>query len=76
MKTVSMHEAKTHFSRLIKEEFIVTNNGRPVARVIPISDGASRFGFLPESVAESTRVPDDFDEMFTAEIAELFGAEG
>lgn len=40
MKTVSMHEAKTHLSRLVKEEFIITNNGRPVARVVPLGDRA------------------------------------
>lgn len=74
MKTVSMHEAKTHLSRLVKEEFIVTNNGKPVARVTPIPESTgSRVGFLPESVIRETRIPDDFDTMASDEIAELFG---
>jgi len=38
---VSMHEAKTHFSKLVKkanegEEIIVTNRGEPVATIQPI----------------------------------------
>lgn len=75
MKTVSMHEAKTHLSRLVKEEFIVTNNGKPVARVTPIRESrGSRVGFLPDSAMRETRVPDDFDAMASDEIADLFGA--
>lgn len=76
MRTVSMHEAKTHLSRLIKEEFIVTNNGTPVARVIPLGDrGGRRFGFLPAETARDVRIPDDFDSMAAEEITDLFGTE-
>lgn len=40
--TVSMHEAKTHLSRLVKkagegEEIIVTNRGQPVAAITSYS---------------------------------------
>lgn len=77
MRTVSMHEAKTHLSRLIKEEFIVTNNGKPVARVIPLEQhGGSRFGFLPAEAIQSSRIPEDFDTMAAAEIEDLFGVDG
>lgn len=77
MRTVNMHEAKTHLSRLVKEEFIIANNGRPVARVIPIVDAPTvpRVGFLPEDIARDTVVPDDFDEMMSDEIAEIFGTD-
>ncbi|WP_147917683.1 type II toxin-antitoxin system Phd/YefM family antitoxin [Ruania zhangjianzhongii] len=76
MKKVSMHEAKTHLSRLIREEFIVTNNGRPVARVIPLEQhGRSRFGFLPADEIRNARIPEDFDTMAAAEVAALFGAD-
>jgi len=76
MKKVSMHEAKTHLSRLVKEEFIITNNGKPVAHVQPLGGAAvSRIGFLPDSVARETLVPDDFDSMGAEQIAELFGTE-
>lgn len=40
MTTVSIHEAKTHLSRLIKDvlagkEVVVANGKKPVARIIP-----------------------------------------
>ncbi|WP_230977262.1 type II toxin-antitoxin system Phd/YefM family antitoxin [Georgenia yuyongxinii] len=72
-----MHEAKTQLSRLVKEEFIIANNGRPVARVVPILDAppVPRIGFLPPEVASQMRVPEDFDDMMSEEIAELFGTE-
>jgi antitoxin (DNA-binding transcriptional repressor) of toxin-antitoxin stability system len=71
VRTVNMHEAKTHLSRLVDEEFIIARDGRPVARVVPIRDGepAPRIGFMPE-----ISVPDDFDAMGSDEIAVLFGA--
>jgi antitoxin (DNA-binding transcriptional repressor) of toxin-antitoxin stability system len=71
VRTVNMHEAKTHLSRLVDEEFIIARDGRPVARVVPIRDEtpAPRIGFLPEIT-----VPDDFDEMGTETIAAMFGA--
>lgn len=39
MIVVGMHEAKTHFSKLVKravagEEIVVANAGRPVARIV------------------------------------------
>jgi len=74
VKTVSMHEAKTHLSRLVKEEFIITNNGRPVARVVQLGDRAGgRIGFLPPAAMAQVRIPDDFDDMGSPEIEALFG---
>jgi prevent-host-death family protein len=74
MKSVSMHEAKTHLSRLVKEEFVITNNGVPVARVVPLGERAGgRFGFLPDALAKEARIPDDFDAMGVDAIAEIFG---
>ncbi len=40
METINVHEAKTHLSRYLEraakgEEFILSKNGRPVARLIP-----------------------------------------
>jgi prevent-host-death family protein len=42
MKTMGVFEAKTHFSALINcvgdgETIIITKNGEPVARLVPIS---------------------------------------
>jgi antitoxin (DNA-binding transcriptional repressor) of toxin-antitoxin stability system len=66
---VNMHEAKTHLSRLVDQEFIIARDGRPVARVTPIRDSETlpRLGFLPD-----VEVPDDFDDMGTEVIAAAF----
>ena len=70
VRIVNMHEAKTHLSRLVDEEFIISRDERPVARVVPIRDEPStrRIGFMPEIT-----VPEDFDQMGSAEIGALFG---
>jgi antitoxin (DNA-binding transcriptional repressor) of toxin-antitoxin stability system len=66
---VNMHEAKTHLSRLVNEEFIIARDGRPVARVIPIRDSEvlPRIGFMPD-----IEVPADFDDMGSDVIAAAF----
>lgn len=66
---VNMHEAKTHLSRLVNEEFIIARDGRPVARVIPIRDSEvlPRIGFMPD-----IEVPADFDDMGAEVIAAAF----
>lgn len=76
MRTVNMHEAKTHLSRLVEaaakgEPFIIARAGKPVVKVVPLAaeDGnLRRIGFLKGQIA----VPDDFDQMGAAEIAEIF----
>ena len=40
MKTVNVHEAKTHLSRLLAqveagEDVVIARNGKPVARLVP-----------------------------------------
>ena len=55
MRTVTIHEAKTHLSRLIREveagETLVINRGRtPVARLVPIPAQERRFNGLPELI--------------------------
>ena len=60
MRTIDLGEAKLNLEDLVEEEFILTRDGRPVARFVPIRDEkpAPRIGFLPEIT-----VPDNFDEM-------------
>ena len=76
MKSVNIHEAKTHLSRLVErveagEEFIIAKAGRPAARLVPIATARKpiRIGGLKSVL----RVPDDFDTMLEGEIASLFG---
>lgn len=66
---VNMHEAKTHLSRLVDQEFIIARDGRPVARVVPIrdNDALPRLGFMTD-----IEVPDDFDDMGVEEVAAAF----
>jgi len=77
MHTVNIHEAKTHLSRLIKEAlkgkpFIIAKAGKPLVKVIPLDapDAAqlSRTGFLKNQIS----VPDDFDQMGSDKIEQLF----
>ena len=76
MRTVNRHEAKTHFSRLVEaaaEEVVIAKAGRPVAKLMPLETpkppATRRRGFM----AGEFTAPDDFDDMFANEIAEMFG---
>ena len=47
MKIVSVHEAKTHLSRLLEsvsagDEVIISKSGKPVARLVPIASRESK----------------------------------
>ena len=47
MKTINVHEAKTHLSRLLEranagEEVIISKNGRPYARLCPLAPPEKR----------------------------------
>jgi antitoxin (DNA-binding transcriptional repressor) of toxin-antitoxin stability system len=78
MKTVNIHEAKTHLSRLDDraadgKAFIIAKAGRPMVMVVPpATDPAPaprRFGFLAGQIT----VPDDFDRIGEDAIAAVFG---
>ena len=78
MKTVNIHEAKTHLSRLLEgvakgESFVIAKSGKPVAKVTPIVEKpVQRIGFMEGQF----EVPDDIDTPFKKEIEEMFyGAE-
>ena len=77
MRTVNMHEAKTHLSRLVRdaaagEPFVIARAGKPVVKVIaveaPDAGRSSRVGFLAGQIS----VPDDFDRLGEAKIAGMF----
>lgn len=59
MEPINIHEAKTHFSRLIErvlqgEELIIARAGKPVARLVPIEPSMPKrlFGALHEALPE------------------------
>lgn len=79
MQTVSLFDAKTHLSRLIdqiasgaEEEIVISRNGKPVARVLPIQADVSRRIGLARGEFE---VPDDIDR-HNIEVAALFQGKG
>jgi antitoxin (DNA-binding transcriptional repressor) of toxin-antitoxin stability system len=74
MKTVNMHEAKTHLSKLVEaavqgEPFVIARAGKPLVKVEMIDAPKPKvLGFLQGQCA----VPDDFDTLFAVEIAAMF----
>ena len=77
MRTVNIHEAKTHLSRLVEqaakgEPFVIARAGKPLVKVValdaPAAGQARRLGFMIGQIA----VPDDFDQIGDAEIEQLF----
>ena len=78
MRTINIHQAKTHLSKLVEEArggepFIIAKAGNPVAKVIalgaPSGDQIRRLGFMEGQIAD----PDDFDRMGSQEIARMIG---
>jgi prevent-host-death family protein len=77
MRTINIHEAKTHLSRLVEEAakgdvFIIAKAGKPLVKVSPLSEeevkGTEKLGFMVGEIS----VPDDFDSLGAAEIKSLF----
>lgn len=67
---VNVHEAKTHFSKLLEqahagEEIIVAKAGKPYARLVPLAteSGNRRPGRLPGSVSDEFFEPLPDDEL-------------
>ncbi|GDX78352.1 antitoxin [Deltaproteobacteria bacterium] len=78
MRTVNVHEAKTHLSRLLEqvaggESFVIAKAGHPIACLSPLAEGGEQRGILGCMRGEVS-VPDDFDTMGAAELAMLFGS--
>jgi prevent-host-death family protein len=80
MKTVNIHDAKTHLSRLVEqaangETIVIAKAGKPMVKIVPLNTPEPRpmrrRGFL----AGQIMVPDDFDEMGRDEIIAMFEGE-
>lgn len=64
MHTVNIHEAKTHFSKLIEtvgrgEEIVIAKAGKPVARLVPVEP--TKTERKPGALKGKMHVADDFD---------------
>jgi len=77
MRTVNIHEAKTHLSKLIAkaaqgEPFIIAKAGKPMVKVMaidaPVKKKVRRIGFGDGK----SKIPDDIKTMFKDEIEEMF----
>ncbi len=78
MRSINIHEAKTHLSRLVDqvvdgEPFVIAKAGKPLVKVValgtPDAGQMKRVGFLAGQIS----VPDDFDRMGQEEIEGMFG---
>jgi prevent-host-death family protein len=77
MTQVGMHEAKTKLSQLVErveagEDIVIARSGKPVARLIPVTAGAS-LASVRGVWRGRIRMADDFDEL-PEDIADAFGA--
>jgi prevent-host-death family protein len=73
-KSVGVHEAKTHLSRLLElvsagEEIVITRRGEEVARLVPAQAGGGRRLGADRGVYT---VPDDFDAPLPDEVIAAF----
>jgi prevent-host-death family protein len=70
MRTVNVHEAKTHLSRLLErahagEEIVIAKNGKPYARLVPFPDRAPKR--RPGTLKGSVRIGKSFFDPLPAE---------
>ena len=70
MRIVNIHEAKTHFSKLVNsvihgDEIVIAMAGKPVAKLVPTDKKPERrFGVLKGKI----KIAKDFDEPLPEEI--------
>lgn len=72
---INIHEAKTHFSKLIErvqqgEEVIIAKAGTPVARLVPVKKSKGRR--LPGSARGRITIRSNFDEPLPEAVARAF----
>lgn len=75
---VNIHEAKTHFSKLLArvmrgEEIVIAKAGKPVARLIPERPPAPARR-VPGIDKGRLKIADDFDKMSKSELDEWYGS--
>jgi prevent-host-death family protein len=71
---VNIHEAKTHFSKLLRrvlkgEEVTISRAGKPVAKLVPLDRPRAREFGIDQGVFD---VPDDFDAPLPEEVLRSF----
>ncbi len=76
MRSVKVHEAKTHLSRLLErvekgEEITITRGKQPVAKLVPIAAKPRRPGLLKGKIW----IAKDFDAPLPPEVLAAFRGE-
>ena len=74
MTSVGVHEAKTNFSRLLRqvamgEEIEICSSGKPIARLVPITLKQKRTFGVDVGVFA---LPDDFNDALTYDVLSSF----
>jgi len=74
MTKVSIHEAKTHLSRLLKrvicgEEIVIAKGDRPIARLVPFAPPRHRVLGRDEGLFV---IPENFDDPLPEEVLRTF----
>ena len=74
-KKVNIHEAKTHFSKLINrvmggEEIIIAKAGKPVARLTSISENSTTRS--PGSAKGKITISEDFNDPLPTDLMDSF----
>jgi prevent-host-death family protein len=74
-KTINIHEAKTHLSRIVEDvaagsEVIIAKAGKPMARLVPLESTpkAKNLGLLKGRI----RVPSDFNAPLPPDVLAAF----
>ena len=77
MKTVNIHEAKTHLSKLLAtgEPFVIARAGKPIAKVTAIETQEEKRNSWLGCMEGQYSVPNDFNEMYRDEIIQMFEGE-
>ena len=79
MKTVNIHEAKTHLSRLIErarcgEEITIAKDGNPVVRLVPVDP--PRGERKPGAWRDELWLSDDFEAPLSGDVMNDFESSG
>lgn len=74
MDSFNVHEAKTHFSRILAkvlagEEVVIAKAGRPIARIVPIRSMELR---RPDTEKGVLWVAEDFDSPLPTDLLDAF----
>ena len=76
MKSINLHAAKTHLSRLVDkavagENIVIAKAGKPMVRLVPVAASGRRTGF--GTLKGKIRISADFDAPLPDEILRGFG---